>query len=154
MIEGGDVLLRIGDPRRQARLGPPKQRAMLALLVCRPNTLVPASQLVDGLWGDSPPGSAGNLVQGYVSGLRKALGKEAIETQGAGYVLRVAVAALDLQRFEMHRVDRDQGLPVTTIKTAAVAAKVVSERWWDEHSGEYLDKRNVGGTWMCRPKAP
>ena len=43
---------------RQARLGPPKQRAMLALLVCRPNTLVPASHLVDGLWGESPPGSA------------------------------------------------------------------------------------------------
>ena len=85
---------------RPAPLGAPKQRAMLALLACRPNTLVPAAQLVDGLWGESPPGSAANLVQGYVSGLRKALGREAIETQGAGYVLRVEVGALDLQRFE------------------------------------------------------
>ena len=65
-----------------------------------PNIVVPASRLIDGLWGDDPPGSAANLVQGYVSGLRKALGREAIETRGAGYVVRVAPGALDLQRFE------------------------------------------------------
>ena len=85
---------------RPLRLGAPKQRATLALLLCRPNTVLPSSRLVDGLWGDEPPGSAANLVQGYVSGLRKALGKEAIETHGAGYVLRVQPGALDLERFE------------------------------------------------------
>ena len=53
---------------RQARLGGPKQRAVLALLLCQPNTVVPASRLIDGLWGDAPPGSAANLVQGCVSG--------------------------------------------------------------------------------------
>jgi DNA-binding SARP family transcriptional activator len=85
---------------RPARLGAPKQRAALALLLFRPNTVVPASRLVDGLWGDDPPGSAPNLVQGYVSGLRKALGKEAIHTRGAGYLLEVERGALDLERFE------------------------------------------------------
>ena len=46
-------------------------------------------------------GSAANLVQGYVSGLRKALGKEAIETRGAGLPRSVVEpGALDLQRFE------------------------------------------------------
>ena len=85
---------------REARLGGPKQRATLALLLCQPNTVVPASRLVDGLWGDDPPASAANLVQGYVSGLRKALGRDAIETRGAGYVVRVEPDALDLQRFE------------------------------------------------------
>ncbi|HET8811607.1 MAG TPA: AfsR/SARP family transcriptional regulator, partial [Gaiella sp.] len=85
---------------RPVRLGAPKHRATLALLLCRPNTVVPSARLVDGLWGDEPPASVGNLVQGYVSGLRKVLGKEAIETQGAGYVLRIERGALDLQRFE------------------------------------------------------
>ena len=85
---------------RPARLGAPKQRATLVLLLCRPNIVVPATRLIDGLWGDDPPGSAANLVQGYVSGLRKAVGKEAIETRGAGYVVRVEPGALDLQRFE------------------------------------------------------
>jgi len=85
---------------RPVRLGPPKQRATLALLLGQSNAPVPATRLVDALWGDDPPGSATNLVQGYVSGLRKALGKEAIETRGAGYALRVAPGALDLQVFE------------------------------------------------------
>jgi DNA-binding SARP family transcriptional activator len=85
---------------RPARLGPPKQRATLALLLCQPNTVVPAARLMDGLWGDDPPSSSGNQVQGYVSGLRKALGKHAIETRGAGYVLHVGGGALDLQVFE------------------------------------------------------
>jgi DNA-binding SARP family transcriptional activator len=64
------------------------------------NTVVPATRLVDGLWIEDPPASATNLVQGYVSGLRKVLGKSALETRGAGYVLRVEGAALDLHRFE------------------------------------------------------
>ena len=88
-----------------ARLGAPKQRAVLALLLCHPNTVVPSSRLIDGLWGDEAPGSAANLVQGYVSGLRKALGKESVETRGPGYVLRVRSGDLDLERFE--RLARD-----------------------------------------------
>jgi hypothetical protein len=83
-----------------ARLGSPKQRVTLALLLLQPNTVVPAARLVDGLWGDEPPGSATNLVEGYVSGLRKALGKDAIDTRGVGYVLQVASGALDLQIYE------------------------------------------------------
>lgn len=27
-----------------------------------------------------------------------------------------------------------------------------SESWWNKHSGDYLDKQNVNGTWLCRPK--
>ena len=53
-----------------------------------------------GCGGTTHRARPANLVQGYVSGLRKALGKEAIETRGAGYVLRVEAGALDLQRFE------------------------------------------------------
>ncbi len=45
-----------------------------------------------------------------------------------------------------------QGLHVTQVKSAAIAAKVVTARWWDEHSGEYLEKINFGGVWWCRPK--
>ena len=85
---------------REARLGGPKQRSTLALMLCHPGTVVPASRLTDGLWGEDPPASAANLVQGYVSGLRKALGRDAIETRGSGYVVRVAPDALDLQQFE------------------------------------------------------
>src|SRR4029453_5315549 len=92
------------------RLGSPKQRVTLALLLLQPNTVIPAVRLVDGLWGDEPPGSATNLVQGYVSGLRKALGKDAIDTRGVGYVLHVASGALDLQVYEQPPPDGRQAV--------------------------------------------
>jgi hypothetical protein len=41
-----------------------------------------------------------NLVQGAVSHLRKVLGRDAIVTRGAGYVVTVAPNAVDLHRFE------------------------------------------------------
>jgi hypothetical protein len=42
-------------------------------------------------------------------------------------------------------------VPISEIKSAAIEANVVSDRWWNEHSGKYLDKRNVDGTWVCKP---
>jgi DNA-binding SARP family transcriptional activator len=114
---------------RQARLGGPKQRAVLALLLCQPNTVVPVSRLMDGLWGDAPPGSAANLVQGYVSGLRKALGKEAIETRGAAYVLRVSSGALDLQRFERLAYEGSQALERDDPSGAAAALREALALW-------------------------
>ena len=70
------------------------------LLLVQPNAVVPAHHLIDELWGDAPPTTAGNLIQGAVSHLRKVLGKDAIDTRGAGYALRAEPDALDLQRFE------------------------------------------------------
>ena len=89
--------LRDGAP---VALGGPRQRGVLVALLTRADALVPAVRVIDELWDDDPPATAGNLVQGYVSQLRKALGRDAIETRGAGYVMRVGPDALDLRRFE------------------------------------------------------
>ncbi len=85
---------------RPARLGGPRQRAVLAVLLLRAGEVVPCSVLVDAVWGNDPPDSATNLLQGYVSGLRKVLGREVIETAGPGYRLRALPEASDLRRFE------------------------------------------------------
>jgi predicted ATPase/DNA-binding SARP family transcriptional activator len=61
---------------------------------------VSAEQLIDGLWGESPPASALQSLQVYVHGLRRALGGEWIETAGRGYRAVVAEEELDLDRFE------------------------------------------------------
>jgi predicted ATPase/DNA-binding SARP family transcriptional activator len=61
---------------------------------------VTAEQLVDGLWGDTPPASALQSLQVYVHGLRRALGAERIETVGRGYRVVVGEDELDLDRFE------------------------------------------------------
>ena len=88
-------------------LGGAKQRAVLALLVLRANEVVSADRLIDDLWGESPPDSAANMLQGYVSHLRKTLepgrGRgehELLVSRVPGYMLRVHGDRLDSVRFE------------------------------------------------------
>jgi DNA-binding SARP family transcriptional activator len=83
-----------------ASLGGQRQRAVLAILLSQANDTVPVERLIDGVWDDSPPETASNVLQGYVSSLRKALGKGTILTRGRGYAVAVAAGALDLDRFE------------------------------------------------------
>jgi DNA-binding SARP family transcriptional activator len=91
VVEGG----------RPLPLGGVRQRALLALLLTRPNEVLSADRLIDELWGSRPPKTAGNTVQYYVSQLRKLLGADRIETKPPGYALRVAPGELDLERFEI-----------------------------------------------------
>ena len=82
-------------------LGGARQRALLALLLTRPNEVVSTDRLIDELWGPAPPRAALNTVQYYVSQLRKLLGAERIETRPPGYAIRIAPGELDLERFEL-----------------------------------------------------
>ena len=85
-------------------LGGPKQRAVLAMLALEAGSTVSSEQLVDGLWGEEPPATAGKLVQLYVSHLRKALAAagdgEAIVTHGRGYELQLQRDQVDVAQFE------------------------------------------------------
>ena len=58
---------------RQLSLGPPKQRALLALLLLNANRVVSRERLIDELWGEGPPETAVKALQVYVSQLRKVL---------------------------------------------------------------------------------
>src|SRR6266536_18208 len=64
---------------RSVPLGPPKQRAVIGALLLHPNEVVSTERLVDELWGERPPASAGKVLQGYVSQLRKALDEARFE---------------------------------------------------------------------------
>lgn len=81
-------------------LGGPKQRALLALLLLSANEAVSRDRLLDGLWGDRPPLSAGHTLDDYISRLRKALGPDRIVRQPPGYLIKVQPGELDLERFE------------------------------------------------------
>jgi YVTN family beta-propeller protein len=81
-------------------LGGAKQRTLLAVLLLHANASVPRDRLIDELWGDKPPETARATLQVYVSQLRKALGREAIETRGGGYGIWLRDGALDADRFE------------------------------------------------------
>jgi DNA-binding SARP family transcriptional activator len=81
-------------------LGSPRQRVLLAVLVTHANEVVPVGSLIDALWPAEPPETAANIIQGYVSDLRKALGRDAIATRGRGYAAIVDDDRVDLRRFE------------------------------------------------------
>jgi DNA-binding SARP family transcriptional activator len=81
-------------------LGGARQRAVLAVLLTHAGEVVSGDRLIDELWGEDPPGTAANVLQGYVSHLRKALGRDAILTRDPGYVVQLERGQLDLHRFE------------------------------------------------------
>ena len=95
--------LEVLDDGHAVALGGSKRKAVLAALLLRANEVVPSDRLIDELWVDDPPARAANALQVHISGLRKALGKERVETKAPGYVLHVAADELDLERFKQAR---------------------------------------------------
>jgi predicted ATPase/DNA-binding SARP family transcriptional activator len=105
-------------------LGRRQQRAVLAILLLNLNEVVSADRLVEMLWPERRPGRPLTAVQGYVSALRKLLGREAIETSGGGYVLHADPARLDSERFERLR---REGVEALAAGRAARAASLLEE---------------------------
>lgn len=85
---------------------PGKERSLLVVLLLNHGQVVPSERLVDELWGEDPPAAAVNLVQQYVSRLRRRLRAAGADparrlfTRPPGYVLHVEPGELDAQRFE------------------------------------------------------
>lgn len=85
-------------------LGPPRQRAVFAVLALRPNSATPTDRIIEGVWSERSPTHAANLVHKYVSGLRRILAAKpcaaAIERAPEGYVLSISPAGRDLDVFQ------------------------------------------------------
>ena len=93
----------------EVALGGPKPRALLAVLLLRPNEVVPTDRLIDELWGDDSPEDAAAALRVNVSRLRKVLPQDVLTTRPPGYAVRVEPDELDLHRFE-RLVDEGKGL--------------------------------------------
>ena len=99
-------------------LGPPQQRALLALLLLNANEVMSSDRIVDELWGEEPPASVAKLVQVHVSALRKLLEPErdrrepnrVLITRPPGYLLEIEPDQLDLTRFEHLHVEARRAL--------------------------------------------
>ena len=81
-------------------LGEPQQRLVLAILLSQVGAVVSTDRLVDDIWGDEPPLSARKIVQGYVSGLRRALGPgDVLQSRTPGYRLGTGQGEVDAALF-------------------------------------------------------
>ncbi len=94
----GPLQLRVGG--RGVALDQAKPRALLALLVLAPNTVVGVSRLIDNLWERDRPRTAANTLQTYVHKLRSVLPRNSLVTRRGGYELVIDADAVDASRFE------------------------------------------------------
>ena len=86
-------------------VGPPKQRAVLAMLLINRNRPVSVESLINAVWGEDPVPAARTSIQAHVSNLRRLLrtaGVDPYQTLASappGYQLSVPDADCDLGRF-------------------------------------------------------
>src|SRR3954462_9104336 len=88
-------------------LGPPKQRALFALLLAGAARVVSVDALTERLWAGEPPPRASASLQAYVSNLRRILepnrtaGTTAtvLVTRAPGYLLRTTEMFVDVREF-------------------------------------------------------
>jgi len=92
--------LEVIGPGGSIEIGSARQRAILAVLVLHAGETVSNDRLIEEVWGDDPPPGAHHTLGVHVSGLRRAIGPDRVETQPNGYRLRSEGSDSDLQRFE------------------------------------------------------
>ena len=115
------------------RVGGPKQRALLAVLLCNANRVVSRDQLIDELLSDQPTGSAEHVLHVQVSRLRKALAdgdpQSRLLARPPGYLLRVEDGELDLHTFEQRVADGRHALEHGDPGRAAVLLSEAESLW-------------------------
>lgn len=91
-----DILLPSGEIQMESR----QAGAVLGGLVLNLNRAVAAEHLALIVWGDSPPATAANTLQSYVSRLRHTLGNDLIRYEDRSYELRARPEQVDTVVFE------------------------------------------------------
>ena len=85
---------------RPVRLGGPRQRWLLALLLIEAGRAISSDRLIDELWQGNPPRGAEGTLRVYVSRLRSVLGDNTLVARSPGYVLDIEPALVDAWQFE------------------------------------------------------
>ncbi|HYY21068.1 MAG TPA: winged helix-turn-helix domain-containing protein, partial [Thermoleophilaceae bacterium] len=118
-------------------LGGAKQRAVLAMLLLRPNHVLSTDELIEGLWGEHPPETAPKALQGHVSALRKLLepkrasgGRDRLLlTRPPGYQIQLDPEELDLTLFERLRAEASAALAAGDPDAAGVTLGKALALW-------------------------
>ncbi|ADB73621.1 FxSxx-COOH system tetratricopeptide repeat protein [Geodermatophilus obscurus] len=128
-------------------LGGVQQRGVLAMLALHLNEVVTTDFLIDGLWGEEAPASATNIVQGYVSRLRKALqaenvpdrvGAAVLLRRGPGYLLELDPEQVDLYRFQRLLREGVRALRPAPVRAASTLREALG-LWRGQPLAEFAD---------------
>jgi DNA-binding SARP family transcriptional activator len=95
LVRNGDVVVNVPATRH---------RVLLAALVLRAGTTVPARTLAEIVWDGAPPPGAEVTLRSHVSRLRQVLGpdvRERVVTRYGGYLIEAGEDEVDLLRFRL-----------------------------------------------------
>jgi tetratricopeptide (TPR) repeat protein/DNA-binding SARP family transcriptional activator len=92
--------LQVFDGDRAAPLSARNLRILLAVLLCQPNQAVSTSALLEAIWCDAPPRTAGKNLHLYVYQLRQVLGADRVRTYPHGYGIAIKPGELDADTFD------------------------------------------------------
>jgi DNA-binding SARP family transcriptional activator/uncharacterized protein HemY len=110
---------------RLVRLGAPKQRTLVTVLLLHANRPVPIDYLVEALWPQRPPRRAVGALRTYVSALRQSVGlgdhagASRITMAAGAYQLTLPGDDLDLKVFERHAAEAAQAMADGKLELAA-----------------------------------
>jgi YVTN family beta-propeller protein len=127
----GPLEVRVGETL--VPVGGPRQRALLALLLCHANQVVSRDQLIDELLGDQAAGPVDRTLRVQISRLRKALAdgdpQSRLLARPPGYMLRVEDGELDLHAFEQRVADGRRALETGDPRHAAALLRQAESLW-------------------------
>ena len=136
--------LEVLEEGRAITLRGSRLRALLALLLLHANETLGTERLIDELWGERPPASAGKTLQMHISRLRKTLAGEAgngpagvVLTRERGYELRLDPDCVDARRFERLVVEAGSELAGGHTRRAVAALEEALSLWRGAPLGEF-----------------
>jgi DNA-binding SARP family transcriptional activator/ABC-type branched-subunit amino acid transport system substrate-binding protein len=95
--------LEVWDRDHAVRIGEGRQRSLLAFLLLHHDEPIASERLIDALWEERPPRTAGKVLQNHIARLRRSLddpGGALLQTHGHGYALHLDGGRLDIELFE------------------------------------------------------
>ncbi|MFI6929265.1 AfsR/SARP family transcriptional regulator [Streptomyces sp. NPDC050287] len=135
---------------RTVPVGGARLRALLTVLALRPGRPVPASLLVDEVWGGDPPADATGALQALVGRLRRTLGADAVASADGGYRLAAAPDDIDLHRFERLAGDGTRALADGDPAKAAGTLDDALALWGGPALADLPDRTAEAARWETR----
>ena len=90
---------RVSRDDKAVAIGGPKPQLLVARLALNAPRPVSTDELIDVMWGESPPVTARKMLQKYVWNLRSIIGGDLLVTEGDGYALTLDPSKVDALRF-------------------------------------------------------
>ncbi|MFE1184424.1 BTAD domain-containing putative transcriptional regulator [[Kitasatospora] papulosa] len=131
-------------------LGGARLRALLTVLALSPGRAVPAGVLIDEVWDGDPPADAAGALQALVGRLRRAVGRDAVESVTGGYRLAADPDAVDLHRFERLTGEGARALGNGDAPKAATVLDEALALWRGPALADLPDRAVAAARWEAR----